>query len=303
MRRVLRLLGGVLAAWRLFGPVVAPRWRPPQVHPLRLPGFTVFEGDREFLVRQIGPVDAPPVVLVHGLGGSSLAEWYQVAPLLADRFRVTLVDHRGHGLSPKVSHRFEVADVADEVAAVLDRVGVSSADFVGYSMGGAIVQELAHRHPHRVRRMALVATFDHHPEPWKTLRRLFFWLERAFERVTGLGAPEARAAYLLGSGAVAPEHGRWLWEETHRREPEAGAASSFALMRFDSRSWVGRLRQPTLVVIPTSDQLVPVGWQYRLGASFREARVLELAGAGHEVPWTHAEALASACVSFFESEG
>jgi pimeloyl-ACP methyl ester carboxylesterase len=263
----------------------------------------VFEGDREFLVRQTGPEDAPDVVLVHGLGGSSLAEWYQVAPLLAERFRVTLVDHRSHGLSPKVAHRFDIADVADEIAAVLGRVGVSSADFVGYSMGGAIVQELAHRHPHTVRRMVLVATFGRHPEPQRTLRRVFFWLERAFERVTGLGAPEARSAYLLSTGAVAPEHARWLWEETHRRDPEAGAASSFALMRFDSTGWIGRLRQPSVVVVPTSDQLVPPPWQYKLGASLRDTRVVELAGAGHEVPWTHAEELAEVCAEFFAAEG
>lgn len=289
--------------WRLFGPIVTPRWRPPQEHPLRVPGRTVFVGDREFLVRRMGRDDGPDLVLIHGLSGSSLAEWYRVAPRLADRYRITLVDHRSHGLSPKVTARFDVADVADEVAAVLERVGVHRADVVGYSMGGAIAQELAHRHPDRVRRLVLVATFTHHPTAWRVARVLGAWLVRAFERTTGVGTPETRAAYLRWVGAVEPEHGRWLWEETHRRDAESGAAASFALFRFDSRAWVGRLRQFTLVMIPSRDQLVPIAWQYELAAALPHARVAEVPGARHEVVWTHPERVASEIDAFLTEDG
>jgi pimeloyl-ACP methyl ester carboxylesterase len=262
----------------------------------------VFVGDREFLVRRMGREDGPDLVLIHGLSGSSLAEWYRVAPLLASRYRVTLVDHRSHGLSPKVTARFDVADAADEVAAVLERVGVHHADVVGYSMGGAIAQELAHRHPDRVRRLVLVATFTHHPTPWRVARVLGAWLVRGFERLTGVGTPETRAAYLLWVGAVEPRHGRWLWEETHRRDAEAGAAASFALFRFDSRGWVGRLGQPTLVVIPSRDQLVPVTWQYDLAAAIPDVRVAEVDGARHELVWTHPERVASEIDAFLSRE-
>jgi len=288
----------VLMAWRVFGPIVTPRWKPGQTHPWRIPGRTVFVGDREYLVRQTGREGGPDLVLVHGLGGSSLAEWFKVGPMLAERFRLTIVDHRSHGLSPKTTERFEIEEVADDVAAVLNEAGVSTADVVGYSMGGTIAQALAHRHPNLVRRLVLIATFTHHPGWWRPVRVLGTIVIRAWERVTGMGSAEVRAAYLLAVKAVDSRHARWLWEETHRRDPEAGAAASLALLRFDSRGWITRLRQPSLVVIPSRDQLVPVSWQYAMAAALPGARVVEVSGARHEVPLTHPCEIAQSVESF-----
>lgn len=267
-----------------------------------MPARTVFAGDRELLVRQEGPEDAPDVVLIHGLGGSSLAEWYAIGPLLAERFRLTIVDHRSHGLSPKVVDRFEIEDVADDVAAAMGALGMGPSNVVGYSMGGAIAQSLAYRHPHLVRRLAVIGSFSHHPPAHRRVRLLGAILTRAWERVTGFGTPEVRAGYLLAVGAVARRHSRWLWEETHRREPESGAAASFALLRFDSRDWARKLTQPALVVIPTADQLVPPAWQYELADRLSDARVVEVAGARHEAPITHPEPIAGALVEFFEKD-
>ncbi len=184
----------------------------------------------------------------------------------------------------------------------MDRVGVGRADVVGYSMGGAIAQTLAHRHPERVRRVVLMATFTHHPPVWRAARAAGTWITRGFERLTGIGTPDVRAAYLLFTGAVEPRHGRWLWEESHRRDAEAGAVASFALFRFDSRDWIGRLRQPALVVIPSKDQLVPPSWQYDLAASLRDVQVVELHGARHEIVWKEPERVADAITGFLLEE-
>lgn len=302
MKRLFGWLFRLTVAWRLFGPIVTPRWRPPQEHPWRIPGRTVFVGDREFMVRRCGPVDAPDLVLVHGLGGASLAEWFKVGPRLAERFRLTIVDHRSHGLSPKTTDRFEIEDLADDLAAVLAQVGVEKAAVVGYSMGGTIVQALAHRHPHLVERMVLVATFARHPGWWRPVRVAGIWIIRTWERITGVGSPEVRALYLLLAGAVDRRHARWLWEETHRRDSEAGSAASFSLLRFDSSDWIGKVRQPALVVIPLKDQLVPVRWQYDLAAAIPAAGVLELPGARHEAPFTHPEPLVDAIIEFVEKQ-
>lgn len=280
------------AGWRLLGPALAPTFSPGQVHPWRIGGRTVFVGDSEFLVREAGPVDAPPIVLIHGLAGSSLAEWYRVGPLLAADHRVVLVDNRGHGLSPQSRGRFEVEEEADEIAAILDTLGIGAATVVGYSLGGTIAQSLAHRHPGRTERLVLIATFTHHPPLWRWSRIAGLVLTRAWERLTGAGVPEVRSLYLLGTDAVEPQHARWLWEETHRRDPDAGAQAAFAMMRFDSRAWIGQLRVPTTVVIPARDQLVPTAWQYGLAADVGAIEVVEIAGARHELPWTHPERLA-----------
>ncbi len=295
---MVRRLTVFLLGWRVFGPIISPRWRRPQEHPWPIPGRTVFVGESEFLVRQAGPSDAPPVVLIHGLGGTSLGEWYAPGRRLAERFHVTLVDHRSHGLSPKITGRFEIEDVADELAEVLEELGIAQADVVGYSMGGAIAQALAYRHPSRVRRLVLVAAWAAHAPASRWGRTIFAWLTRAWERVTGVGTSEARWAYLVGTGAVASRFSRWMWTETHRRDPEAGAAATFALLRFDSRPWLGRVANQTLVVIPTRDQLVPPRWQYDMASRLRDVTITELAGARHEVPWTHADQLVSVVSDF-----
>jgi pimeloyl-ACP methyl ester carboxylesterase len=293
---MIKRLFSVLVAWRILGPRVGPGFSAGQEHPMRVPARTVFVGDREFLVRQMG--SGPDLVLIHGLNGSSLAEWYKMAPRLADRFRVTLVDHRNHGLSAGTAGRFDVEDVADDVAAVLARVGIESADLVGYSMGGTIAQAIAHRHPGVVRRLVLVATMAVHPTTYRVARQVFAMLTRGWERLTGIGTPEVRAGYLVLTGAVERRHARWVWEENQRRDPEMGAAAALALLRFDSTPWIGKVTAPTLVVIPTRDQLVPTAWQYRLAGLLPKGEVAEVEGARHEVPWTHPDLLAERIEAF-----
>ncbi len=297
MRFIRRLIAFVIL-WRVLGPIVNPRFRPPQEHPWRSPGHTVFVGDREFLVRETGPEGAKVLLLIHGLAGSSAAEWYRVAPALAEKYRVVMVDHRSHGLSSLARDRFEVEEAADDLAGVLDELDLSSVTVVGYSMGGTIAQAIAHRHPGRVDRLVLIATFSHTPEPHRTLRVVGAMVARAWERLTGLGTAEVRSGYLLATGAVERRHARWLWEETHRRDIEAGTQATLALLRFDGRAWIGRVASETLVIIPTKDQLVPPSWQYQLAGSLAGPRVVELVGGRHEVPWTHPDRLVDEITRF-----
>lgn len=299
MSRWGRLVAALLVV-RAVSPAFVPRFRQPQTHPWRRAGRTVFVADREFLIREAGPEDGAPIVLIHGLAGSSLGEWYRVAPRLAESHRVILVDHRGHGLSALTRGRYEISEVADDLAGVLDQIGVDSAHVVGYSLGGTIAQAFANAYPGRVRKLVLIGTFAYHPEPLRTLRSIGTVLLRAFERSTGIGTADVRAGYLLATGAVEPEHARWLWDETHRRDHDAGAQATLAMVRFDSRDWLGRLDVETLVVIPLEDQLVPVSWQYEMASLLRDATVVELVGARHEAPWVLPERLVLEITEFVD---
>ena len=300
MSALVKWIFAALAAWRLFGPVLTPRFPPGQQHPWKIPATAVYVGDREFIVRRVGDPGLPEVVLIHGLGGASLTEWYEVGPLLAEHFHLTIVENRNHGLSPRFTQRYDVADVADDVAAAMEELGLETAHVVGYSMGGTVAQSLAHRHPDRVDQLVLIGTFSFHPPLWRWSRVLGAIVTRAWERLTGTGTPEVRTGYLLATGAVEGRHARFMWEETHRRDPEAGAAASLALFRFDSREWISEVDDPTLVIVPARDQLVPVAWQLDLAARLPNARVLEIPGALHEVVWTHPSEVAAAIAEFLD---
>jgi pimeloyl-ACP methyl ester carboxylesterase len=296
--KLLRRVLFAAIAWRLLAPALKPRFRPPQEHPWRLTGRTVFIGDEEFVVRDVGDGGAVPVLLIHGLAGSSLSEWYQIGQKLAAGRRVVMVDQRNHGLSPHGVDRYEIEDVADDYVAVLDALGIGQVDVVGYSMGGTIAQAMAHRHPGRVRRLVLVATFAAHVGALRRVRQIGAVLGRGWERLTGVGTPEVRFEYLVRTGAVSNEHARWLWEETHRRTPEGGAQATLAMLRFDSRPWLGRLELPVMVVIPGHDLLVPPAWQYEMASMAHAERVVELPEAGHEVVWTHPDRIVDELTSF-----
>lgn len=297
--RLAKWLLAFVAGWRVFGPIITPRFPAPQSHPWKIPARTVFVGDLEFLVRQVGDPLKPDVVLIHGLGGASLTEWHEIGPLLTDDFHLTIVENRNHGLSPRVTSRYRVEDTADDVAIVMSQAGVDRAHVVGYSMGGTVAQALAHRHPDRVDRLALIATVAAHPPIHKWSRMTGAVVVRAWERVTGTGTPEVRSAYLLLRRAVSRDHANFLWDESHRRDPDGGAAAAMAMLRFDSRSWLSELDNPTLVMIPNRDLVLSPRWQRDLASRLSNATVETVEGAYHEVVWTHSELIADRLRAFF----
>ena len=89
-------------------------------------------------IREVhGPDGAPTLILLHGLAATGRLNWFTALPALAERFRVIVVDHRGHGRGLR-THHFRLVDCADDAVAVADHLGVESLIAVGYSMGGPI---------------------------------------------------------------------------------------------------------------------------------------------------------------------
>ena len=98
----------------------------------------------------LGPEGAPWVTLVHGSGDNRNAWWLQV-PALADTFRVLTYDVRGHGdTETPESDSLGQMTFVDDLAALLDGLGIERTALIGYSMGGGIVRNFAATHPDRV---------------------------------------------------------------------------------------------------------------------------------------------------------
>ena len=101
-----------------------------------------------------GMADAALVVFTHG-ATIDHHEWDSTLPLVTGAGFQTLVwDMRGHGLSRPA--RFDLAEAETDLRALLDRLAVQKAIFVGHSMGGNLHQELAFHHPERVRALAML---------------------------------------------------------------------------------------------------------------------------------------------------
>jgi len=264
-------------------------------------GRTVVSGRHEFFVRQAGPVDGPPLVLLHGWVYDGFVTWHRAVPMLAETHRVYVIDLRGHGKSARIRGRFDMEDMADEIAGVMDALGLGAVPVAGYSMGGMVAQTLARRYPGRISRLVLAATAA---QPivlpwWVTFPA--FYVGRALARLDRVVAPRLAHRYLLATGAVPSHHSSWLWESLLDRDVDLYYQAGFAILRFDASKWVGKIQVPTLSIIPTSDQLVPASRQRQTAAALPDNRVVEIEGARHEAVLTHASEVAKAISEFVVS--
>src|SRR5947207_11462634 len=105
-------------------------------------------------VRYLTGGEGPPLVLVHGLGGSA-TNWTELAPLLARRHRLLIPDLPGHGGSEPLAAVSGLQLYADRVVAVMEAEDASPAPVVGHSLGGLVVLRLALRRPDAVSAIVL----------------------------------------------------------------------------------------------------------------------------------------------------
>jgi pimeloyl-ACP methyl ester carboxylesterase len=105
----------------------------------------------------VGGTTGPPLVLVHGLGGSA-TNWAELAPLLARDYRLLIPDLPGHGGSEPLAAVSGMQPYADRVAALMEHEGMSPAPIVGHSLGGLVVLRLALRRPQLVSAVVLAAS-------------------------------------------------------------------------------------------------------------------------------------------------
>ncbi len=105
-----------------------------------------------------------PLLLIQGMSATHLAWGRDFLAPLEESFDCIVFDNRGMGLSGEARMPFSTADMAGDVAALLDALEIERAHVVGISMGGMIAQELALAHPERIRTLTLGATYCGGPE-------------------------------------------------------------------------------------------------------------------------------------------
>jgi len=137
--------------------------------------------------RDLGGAGQPPLVILHGMLGSS-RNWQTTGRDLAEKFHVLALDLRNHGESPHAA-AMTYAVMVEDVLAWLDAQGLREVTLLGHSMGGKVAMLLACRHPERVAGLVVVdmAPKDYH---WAPSRKGKFAAMNALE-LTGLASRAA----------------------------------------------------------------------------------------------------------------
>ena len=233
--------------------------------------------------------EGEPLVFVSGLNGVG-RYWQPQVPVFSRRFRVITYDQRGTGESDRLQRAFSVDEMASELAELMDALDVPRAHIVGLSTGGAIGQTLAIEKPERVNRLVMCSTWTH-CDPW--FRRLFE-ARRLMYRTAG---PELHAMFhplWLYPPDYVNEHDAELDEERRRSAAaappvEVSVGRIDALLKFDRRAGLGRIKAPTLIIASDNDYITPSYYAKSLAEAIPGSRLEILQGGGHSISKTRAE--------------
>jgi pimeloyl-ACP methyl ester carboxylesterase len=100
-----------------------------------------------------------PLVLLHGGFMTITNNWSEWIPKLQKTRKVIAVEMQGHGRTGDIEREISSANLADDVAAMLDHLKIQQADLLGYSMGGGVAMQVAIRHPEKVRKVVSISAF------------------------------------------------------------------------------------------------------------------------------------------------
>ncbi len=245
--------------------------------------------------------EGPPLLLIYGLAGRGNGFRHQI-PALSEKFRTITFDNRGVGESGQPEEPYSISGMADDAAGLLDGLGIASACVFGVSMGGMIAQELALRHPDRVRKLALGCTHcgikNCIPSPK--------WVTEIFKTLPGKPREQAvRDSVPFNFSPHTQQHRPDLIEaEIERMIPNGQRPHAYenqvrAIYSFDAFDRLGEIRIPTLILTGKDDVLIPPENSRMLAGRIPGARLVEFENAGHLFFIEQAELVNQALLEFF----
>jgi pimeloyl-ACP methyl ester carboxylesterase len=245
-------------------------------------------GDLFYSLHSDKSIENPPLVLIHGAGGTRLYWPPEIRRLPG--YCVYALDLPGHGKSELRGGHQTIDKYADILVEWLEAVHLRRAVFVGHSMGGAIALSIALQHPERVIGLGLIssgARLKVHP----TI------LNYAADPTT-----YNKAADMLVSYSFSPNAPKRLVELAHRRMLETRqsvfSGDLQACNRFDIMDKLGAIKQSTLVLCGAEDQMTPLRYAQFLSTSITDTRLVIVPGAGHMVMLEKPHLVAESLLSF-----
>lgn len=229
---------------------------------------------------------SPKTAILLGSLGASRDMWDPQVEALADKARIITVDLRGHGESPAPAGDYEMSDLAGDVLALMDSLGVERAHLVGLSLGGAVAQTIALENPERIATLTLISTAPKFGESDA-------WRDKAAKvRAEGTG--------VLADTVV----GNWFTDDCFATNPalpqrfadgiratsdEGYAGCCHAIAGFDSRDRLAEITVPTRVIAGAEDTSTPLDVVTSLYDGIPDSTMTEISPAKHLVNIEKAE--------------
>jgi pimeloyl-ACP methyl ester carboxylesterase len=255
----------------------------------------------------------PALLLIMGLGTQRTA-WPEVwiDAFVARGFYVVTFDNRDVGLSTRFDHAevvtpirvltarmlgrvpklaYQLSDMADDAARLLDYLQISEAQVFGVSMGGMMAQWLALQRPDLVRSLTLAMTSSGYPWlPTPELAVIRFMSQRSKQNDTEAAVQYLIDLYtLIGSPAypIAPTLRRqWAQAQVARSTAGSGVMRQFAAICADGARWsrLGELAMPVQVIHGDADRLIPIAHGRDLASRIKQSHFEAIPGMGHDLP-------------------
>jgi len=248
-----------------------------------------------------------PVALIMGFSGSGRGWGEAFLKLMEARFKIFVIDNRGTGESDKPDAEFTLADMAADIAAVLDHAETPRAHIFGISMGGMIAQEFALAYPERTRGLVLGCTncgASHSvPADPAAIANLIpapgidpiEQARRAFSVACGKAFLNSAAGQEILSQAIA-EMGNYPITPMHTFMRQGQAIGGF-----DSFARLGQIKSPTLIIHGDDDSIVPYPNADVLQGAIAGSKKHTLKAAGHMFFWEVPDEAARAAGDFLSA--
>jgi pimeloyl-ACP methyl ester carboxylesterase len=249
-----------------------------------------------------GNPTGPPVVLIHGYTDNA-RDWVPLLPYLSKRFRLILVDIRGHGKSSKPECCYTRLDFAYDIKLLLDALSIRQADVIGHSLGSIIAQTFAEYWPERTDRVVLVSSTGGRP-PGSTAPPQFDFAAE-IRKLKDPIDPDSpfMIAWWDSPTPVNPDFIR-------RQRQDAAAiplkvwlavldeALPNATIYADLQSTLPRLKAPTLLIWGSKDPIMEEPMRKTLRDALPGAQVKIFEGLGHNPFWEDPAAVARVVNTF-----
>ena len=239
---------------------------------------------------EAGVPEGKPLMMIHGFTDSSRI-WRMVISRLQRDFHIYAVDLRGFGQSDKpAQYVYSMPQHAEDIAAFMDAVGLSSASLLGHSMGSMIAQAAAFSAPDRVENLVLASTMARMHETPGDLRKIE---EYTTMDLQAMSAGELQAAFLPFPENCADQDFPEGYFSTLRMVSGKSLAAAWRGMSLtDHRNFLQFIQAPVLVFWGTEDGTFREEYQEEIRRYLPGARYVTLDGVAHEIPNEAPERLA-----------